>query len=104
MNLIVLVVFLIVAFSTQAEQSTVELEPITVTGSSVKQVETSHLLPLRVVSSQEINKVGVKTINDLLKYLPEIDFTQVEPRPFSHEQAAERSGHLAEQSRRHVRP
>ena len=38
------------------------------------------------------------------EYLPEIDFTQVEPRPFSHEQAAERLGHLAEQSRRHVRP
>lgn len=59
-------------------EDVVELEEVEVTGSSIKSSASSHLLPLKSYSREDIERTGVRTTNDLLKYLPEVDFADVE--------------------------
>lgn len=57
-----------------AEEMLYELEAVTVTGSSIKRTSSNSLLPIKTLEQDDIKKTGVKTVNDLLKYVPEIDF------------------------------
>jgi iron complex outermembrane receptor protein len=60
-----------------AMEKTVELEPMMVTGSAIEQSDASGLLPVKSIEQDEIKKTGSRTVNDLLKYIPEIDFADV---------------------------
>lgn len=73
MRYIVFFIFIISPTVLLAE-SVIELEDVLVTGSSIQSSDADKLLPISVYTAKDIQKTGVRTINDYLKYIPEVDF------------------------------
>lgn len=57
-----------------ADDQPLQLDAMIVTGSSIRQKTQSKLIPVTTITSEQIKQTGVRNINDLLKYLVEVDF------------------------------
>ena len=46
---------------------------VDVTGSNIKRVEGEGALPVEIVTREEIQRTGARTVNELLRYIPSVD-------------------------------
>jgi len=46
---------------------------VDVTGSNIKRVEGEGALPVEIITREEIQRTGARTVNELLRYIPTID-------------------------------
>src|SRR4029079_3752758 len=46
---------------------------VDVTGSKIKRVEGEGALPVEIVTREEIQRTGARTVNELLRYIPSVD-------------------------------
>jgi iron complex outermembrane receptor protein len=46
---------------------------VDVTGSNIKRVEGEGALPVEIITKEEIQRTGARTVNELLRYIPTID-------------------------------
>src|SRR6478672_535655 len=46
---------------------------VDVTGSNIKRVEGEGALPVEIVTREEIQRTGARTVNELLRYIPTVD-------------------------------
>src|SRR4051812_29691562 len=62
-----------IAIGAPAARSQQVLEPVQITGSAIKRVQTEGPAPLEIYDRQDIQRTGATTVNELVKSIASLD-------------------------------